>query len=171
MVRLSSDHWVCLFVHGEFPTLWPFGENLRTPLRSQRFFLSVLFFWHFSGGGSKVGSKIYLLPIYARAVEVFPSDQLLGSLLSCFWVVSYVWTGESLEGSAPLLRVPLMVQCVQHFSDKTDFWLQAAYWEVCYLTHFLLVSWWIRLRGVISPPFERILGVSVFHHVMWGGED
>ena len=51
------------------------------------------------------------------------------------------------------------------------FLLQAAYWEVFCLTYFLLVSWRIIFRQVASLLFDRILGVSVFHHVMWGGED
>ena len=38
---------------------------------------------------------------------------LLGSLLSYFRVVSDVWTVQSIEGSAPFLRVPLMVLCHQ----------------------------------------------------------
>ena len=91
---------------------------------------------------------------------------LLGGLLSCCRVVSHVQTGQFLEGSAPLLRVPLMVQCLQHFPDKTVFKMQAVYWKVCCLTHFLLVSLQIRFRSAASLLFDRILGVSVFHHVM-----
>ena len=75
MERHSSEHWVCLFLQGEFPAHWTFGENLRTPPRSQGFFFLVFFVRHFSGGVSKVVSKIYLLPIYARADEVFPCAQ------------------------------------------------------------------------------------------------
>ena len=75
MERLSSDHWVCLFLQGEFPTPWTFGKNLRTPLRSQGFLFLVLFVRYFSGGGSKVVSKIYLLPINTRDAEFFPSSR------------------------------------------------------------------------------------------------
>ena len=73
LVILSYDHWVCLFLQGEFPTPWPFFENLRTTLRSRGFLFLVLFVQKFSGGGSEVVSKIYLLPIYALAAEIFPS--------------------------------------------------------------------------------------------------
>ena len=75
MERLSSDHWVCLFLQGEFPRPWTFGKNLRTPLRSQGFLFLVFFVRHFYRGGSKVVSKIYLLPINARAADFFPSAQ------------------------------------------------------------------------------------------------
>ena len=50
----------------------------------------------------------------------FPLD-IIGGLLSCFQVISYVWTGKSIEGSAPFLRVPLIVQCLQHFRIKLIF--------------------------------------------------
>ena len=97
MVHLSYEHWVCLFLQGEFPTPWTFGENLTTPLRSQGFLFLVFFVCHFSGGGSKVVSKIYLLPNYARAAEVFPSAQsywwspllLLGCYPCANWTVSW----------------------------------------------------------------------------------
>ena len=96
---------------------------------------------------------------------------LLGGLLPCFQVVRHFQTVQSLEWSDLILRVPLMVQCLQRFLDKTDFWLQAAYWKVWYLTYFLLVSWRIRFRRVASLLFDRISGVSVFHHIMWRWED
>ena len=171
MARLSSDHWVCLFLQDWFPSPWPFGKNLRTPLHSRGLFFLVFFVWHFSWGGSKVISKIYILTIYARAAEVLPSAQspwrsplLLSVRQPCpnwavSWVVRYIF------------RVPLMVQCLRRFLDKNTFWLQAAYWEVCYMTYFLLLSWWIRFRRVDSLLFDRICGVSTFPHVMWVGED
>ena len=104
IVRLSSDHWVCLYLQGdfshlglEFPIPWNFGKNLRNPLCYQGFFFLVFSVWHFSGGGSKVVSKIYLLPISARAADIFSSDQsswrsplLLSGWNPCpNWIVSW----------------------------------------------------------------------------------
>ena len=52
---------VCSFLQGDFPTPCSFGENLRTPLRSQGLLLLVLFVSHFSEGGFQVVRK-YISP-------------------------------------------------------------------------------------------------------------
>ena len=121
MERLSSDHWVCLFLHGEFPTLWPFGENLRTPLRSQGLLFLVLFARNFPEEAPKLSVKYISCQLMREMLKFFLTLNIIGGILYCCWVVRNVRTGQSLEGSAPLLRVPLMVQCVQQFSDKTFF--------------------------------------------------
>ena len=51
---------------------------------------------------------------------LLPLD-IIGGLLYCCRFVSHVQTGQSLEGSAPLLRVILMVQCLQRFWIKLIF--------------------------------------------------
>ena len=119
----------------------------------------------------KLSAKYISCQFLRELLRFFLLLDLLGGLLSCCWFVSHVQTGQFLEVSGPLLRVPLMVQCIQHSSDKTSFWKQATYWEVCCLTCILLVSLQIRFIRVASLLLDRVLGVSVFHHVMWGGED
>ena len=171
MVSLSSDHWVCLFLQGEFPTPWTFGENLSTLIPSQGFLFLIFFVRHFPEEAPKLSAKYISCQFMHELLKFFLPLNLIGGLLSCCWVVSHVQTGQSIEGSAPLLKIPLMVQCLQYFSDKTVFWLHAAYWKVFCLTYFLLVSWRIRFRRVNYLIFDRILGLSVFHHVMWGEEN
>ena len=128
MERLSYDHWVCLFLQGEFPTPWFFGENLRTPLCYQGFLFLVFFVWHFSGGCSEVVSKIYLLPISTRAAEVFFMLGILGVLLSCYQVDGLAQTGQVSWGARSIIEGPFDGWMYPTCLDKIAFWLQAAYW-------------------------------------------
>ena len=77
----------------------------------------------------KLSAKYISCQFMCELLRFFLTLDLLGSFLSCCWVVSYVWNGNYLEGSTPLLRVPLMIKSLQHFSDKFTFWLQVAYLE------------------------------------------
>ena len=121
MERISSNHWVCLFLQGEFPKPWTFGETLSTPLRSQGFLFFVFFVRHFPEEAQKLAAKYISCQFMRELLKFFLPLNLIGGLLSCCWVVSHVQTGQSLEGSAPLLRVTLMVQFLQRFLDKTVF--------------------------------------------------
>ena len=141
MVWLSSDYWVCLFLKGEFPTPWTFGKNLRNPPRSQGLFFLVLFVRHFPEEAPKLSAKYISYQFMRELLIFFLLINILGGLLSCCWVVSHVRTGQSLEGSAPLFRVPLMVQYLQHFSDNFFFdckrrTRKSFAWLICYWFHY-----------------------------------
>ena len=69
----------------------------------------------------KLSAKYISCQFLRKLLKFFLPLNLLWGILSCCWVVSHVQTVQSIGGSTPLLRVPLMVQCLQHFSDKTVF--------------------------------------------------
>ena len=135
---ISSGHWVCLFLKDEFPTPCPFGENLSNPLCSQGFLFSVLFVCHFSRGGSEVVRKIYLLPISARAAEVFPSARspwrsplLLSSCQPCinwtiYWGLRSIIEGPFDGSISPIFLITLLFDC-KHRTKKSSTWL-LSYW-------------------------------------------
>ena len=108
--------------------------GLRPVLKGSSFWSSLSDI--FPEEAPKLSAKYISCQFMRELLKFFLMLGLLGGLLSCCWVVSHVQTGQSLEGSDPLLRVPLMVQCLQHFSDNTVFWLQAAYCKVCCLNYF-----------------------------------
>ena len=66
----------------------------------------------FPGGCSEVVDEFSLLPIYSQADEDFLPPDIIGGILYCLLVVIHVRNGQSLEGSAKFLRVPLMVKCL-----------------------------------------------------------
>ena len=84
---------------------------------SFRYYLSDIF----PEEAPKLSEKYISYQFLREMLRCFLPLDLIGSLLSCFRVVSHVWTGQSLEGSDPFLRVPLMVQCLQHFRIKLIF--------------------------------------------------
>ena len=84
----------------------------------------------------KLSAKYISCQFLCELLRFFLPLDIIGGLLSCCCVVIHVRTGQSIEGSALFLRVPLIVQCLHIFSGKNSFRLQAAYWGVCYLTYF-----------------------------------
>ena len=85
MVRISSDHWVCLFLQGELPKLRTFGKILRNPLRSEEFLFLVFFVRHFSEEAPKLSAKYISCQFMRDLLNFFLMLDLIGGLLT--WVL------------------------------------------------------------------------------------
>ena len=171
MERLSSAHWVCLFLKDVCFNTLDFWQKLEDSAPFSRVLLFGLlclqYFWRRLQNFQQIISpanfcaSCWIFPL----LLIFSRHPLL--LLGCqpcpnwtvYWGLYYILEGH-FDGSISLT-----------FSDKTSFWLQAMYWEISSLTSFFLVSWRRRFIRVASLLFERIFCVSIFHHVVWGGED
>ena len=142
--------------------------GLRSVLKGSYFWSSLSDI--FPEEAPKLSAKYISCQFMRELLRFFLPLDILDGLLSCCQIVSHVWTGQSLEGSPPFLIVPLMVQCLQHFWMKLIFdWKRCTGKSPTWL--FLLVSYKRRFRWVAYLFFDRLFGVSIFHHVMWGGED
>ena len=100
MERLQYYHWFFLCLQGYFPTPWPFGKNLRTPLRSQGLLFLVFSVWHFSGGGQSWQQNISPAKFCASYWVVY--------FRSIFLAIFFLVVGfSSMYKMNSLLRAPL----------------------------------------------------------------
>ena len=106
--------WFCLFLQNAFTTPWPFIKKwgLQSILEGSHFDFYVRCFPE--EAPQFPADFSFTVHFCAICWDFLPSN-LLGGLFSSCLVVSCVQTGQSLGGSNPFFRVPLMVQYLQRF--------------------------------------------------------
>ena len=157
IARLSSDHWVCLFLQGEFTTPWTWVSNILKFWRKLE--NSTLLSWVLLFG--LLCRKVFRRRLQSCQQNISPANFCAScwyfSFCSIFLAVSsLVVRLKSMSELDSLLRGQLHYWWSLWWLNVSDifglncFLTATAYWEVCYLTSFLLVSWQRRFRRVAS---------------------
>ena len=155
MEWFSSNHWFVYFDKVSFQHIGLLEKTwgLRSVFKVSSF--RSYFSDFFLEEALKLSANIFPAN-FCTSYWVFPFRSIFSAFLSIVFGLSVMSKLDS------ILRAPfhswgsLWWLNISYVCEKKSFLLQAAYWEVCYLTSFLLVSWRRRFRRAASLHFKNI---------------